>query len=89
MGSVDTVQLRAQLSEVVNRVAYGKERLVLKRRGKGLAVLVPLEDAKRLEELEALEDAADAQAGRRALAEFRKSRKKAIPLSEVKRRLGI
>jgi len=89
MVSVDTVQLRAQLSDVVNRVAFGKERVLLKRRGKDLAVLVPVEDAKRLEELEALEDAADADAGRRALAEFRKSGKKAIPLSAVKRRLRL
>jgi prevent-host-death family protein len=37
---------------VVNRVAFGKERVLLKRRGKDLAVLVPVEDAKRLEELE-------------------------------------
>jgi len=68
---------------MVGRGAYAKERVVLKRRKEGLATSVPLEDVKRLE------DAADAEAGRKALAEFRKSGKKAIPLREVKRRLGI
>jgi hypothetical protein len=39
-----------------------------------------------IEEIEALEDAADAAAGRKALVEFRKSGKRAVPLSEAKRR---
>jgi prevent-host-death family protein len=40
-----------QLAEVLNRVAYGKDRVVLTRRGKALVGIVPLEDLRRLEGL--------------------------------------
>ena len=48
----------------VNRVAYGKERVILSRRGRDLAAIVPLED---VELLEALEDRLDLDAARAAL----------------------
>jgi prevent-host-death family protein len=49
---VNTADLRANISDTVNRVAYGHERVVLTRRGRPLVALVPIAD------LEALEDAA-------------------------------
>ncbi len=49
MTQFSTVEVRTQLSEVINRVAYGKERVVLTRRGKELVTIVPIEDMKRLE----------------------------------------
>lgn len=36
-------EARGQLSELVNRVRFGGERIVLTRHGKGVAALVPLE----------------------------------------------
>jgi prevent-host-death family protein len=36
-------EARAQLSELINRVGYGKERIVLTRHGKPLVALVPAE----------------------------------------------
>ncbi len=36
-------------SEVLSRVAYGRERLVVTRRGRALAALVPIEDLAQLE----------------------------------------
>jgi prevent-host-death family protein len=50
------VRPREGLAEIVNRVAYGHERVVLGRRGRALVALIPAED---LELLEQLEDAAD------------------------------
>jgi prevent-host-death family protein len=50
----------------VNRVRFGGERLSLTRRGRAVAALVSVEDA---ELLERLEDEADLDAARRALAE--------------------
>lgn len=35
---------RAQFSELINRVAYGKEHILLTRHGKPLVALVPAED---------------------------------------------
>jgi prevent-host-death family protein len=41
-------QVKRDISELVNRVAYGGERIVLTSRGKPKAALVSLEDFKRL-----------------------------------------
>jgi prevent-host-death family protein len=57
---------RDSLAEMVNRVRFGGERLTLTRRGRPVAAVVSVEDA---ELLERLEDAADLEAARRALAE--------------------
>ncbi len=73
---------RDNLAELVNRSAYGKERIVLTRRGKGVAALVPMED---LEILEKIEDHLDYEAAAEAL----KEEGEAIPWDEVKRTLGL
>jgi len=44
---------RRELSEAVNRMVYGKgEPIVLSRRGKDLAAIVPIADLKLMEEIE-------------------------------------
>ena len=57
---------RESLAEMVNRVRFGGERLTLTRHGRAVAAVVSVEDA---ELLERLEDAADLEAARQALAE--------------------
>lgn len=47
---IPVTEARAQLSELINRVGYGKERIILTRHGKPLVALVP---AELLEEAEA------------------------------------
>lgn len=42
--SISTVEARNQFADLINRVAYGKERVILTRRGKALVAMVPLED---------------------------------------------
>jgi antitoxin Phd len=74
--------VRKNFSDAVNRVAYGKERVVLKRRGKGIAALVPIED---LEAIEALEDRIDLALARKAL----KEKGKPVSLAALKKRLGL
>ena len=49
MKEVSVTQARAELSNLVNEVAYSHERVVLTRHGKPLAVLVSAEDAKWLD----------------------------------------
>ena len=68
-GLVSAVQVRKRLAEVVNRAAYGKERVILARRGKAVAAIVSLED---VELLEALEDRIDLENARAALTEAEK-----------------
>jgi prevent-host-death family protein len=43
-------ELRLHLSDVMNRTAYGKEQVILTRRGRPFVALVPLEDIESLEQ---------------------------------------
>jgi prevent-host-death family protein len=41
---ISTVEARNNFSDIVNRAAYGKERVILTRRGKPIAAIIPAED---------------------------------------------
>lgn len=84
MAQVSTVDARDNLSDLVNRAAFGGERIILTRRGKELAAIVPIEDVRWMEELEDRIDIADADA---ALEEARE--KGTISLEEFKAQLGL
>ena len=45
-------ELRENLSDLINKSAFGKQRIVLSRRGKRLVALVPIEDLEILEKQE-------------------------------------
>ena len=49
---VPVTQARAELAELINRVVYGGERVVVTRHGKPLAALVSAADLRRLEDLD-------------------------------------
>jgi len=84
MGQVNTVNARAQFSEIINRAAFGKERVTLTRRGKEIVAVVPIEDMKLLE---ALEDKIDLEEAREALSEVKK--KGTVSWKKIKKELGI
>jgi prevent-host-death family protein len=84
--SVSTVAARSNLAEVVNRVAYGKERVVLTRRGRALAAVVPIEDMAALESLEDRDDRRDALA---AKAEMKRLRSKGVTLDALLKEFGV
>jgi hypothetical protein len=65
-------------------VAFGKERVVLRRRGKEVAAVVPIDDLRLLEDLEDRIDLLDA---RTALAESNK--KGAKPFDAILKDLGL
>ena len=46
---VTMTELKQRMGEIVNRVAYGGERVVLLSRGRPKAAIVSLEDLKRLQ----------------------------------------
>jgi antitoxin Phd len=60
MDKVTTADARKNLAEIINQVAYGKEPIVLTRRGKELAAVVSIEDLKLLQKLEDQIDIHDA-----------------------------
>jgi prevent-host-death family protein len=84
MAHLPASKAREGFSDTINRVAFGKERVVLRRRGKEVAAVVPIADLRLLEELEDRIDLADARA---ALAETKK--KGAKPLDAILRDLGL
>jgi prevent-host-death family protein len=47
---IPVTQAREELAELINRVAYGHERIILTRHSKPVACLVPPEDLARLQE---------------------------------------
>ncbi|MBX9254859.1 type II toxin-antitoxin system Phd/YefM family antitoxin [Desmonostoc muscorum CCALA 125] len=63
---ISATEARANFQELINRVEYKGERIVIERHGKAVVAIVGLEDLKRLE---ALEDAIDSELLRRAIAE--------------------
>mgnify|MGYP001421899452 CR=1 FL=1 len=73
--------IRDDLADVVNRVAFGTERIVLERRGKDVAAMVSTDD---LAPLDKLENKIDQDAVRKALGE-----RGSIPWEKVKADLGL
>ena len=57
MITVTARELTDDPAQVLRRVQYGNERVAITRRGKPVAALVPMEDARLLERLEDLTDA--------------------------------
>ncbi len=80
--NVSISKIRNHLADALNRVAYGGERVILERRGKGVAALVSMED---LELLEEIENRLDVEAALKARAEGGKP----IPLEKVWADLGM
>ena len=78
---MNVVDIRYKLADAINRVAYAGERIILERRGKGVAALVSVEDLALLEELE---NQADIRAAKKALKE-----KGGITLDEYKKKHGL
>lgn len=61
---ITSSEARKKFSDIINRTAFGKERMVITRRGKDLAAIIPLED---LELLKRIEDELDAREAQRIL----------------------
>jgi prevent-host-death family protein len=75
-------QLREDLADTINKVAFGGERIVLRRNNKDVAALVSIEDFYLLQDLE---DKLDLAAIKEAMEEPGAS----IPWEDIKKELGI
>jgi prevent-host-death family protein len=82
--AVSTREAREHFSDVINRVAYGKERVILTRRGKPLVAVVPIADVELLETLEDKLDLEDALASLREAEETGTT-----SLERLKQELGL
>jgi len=70
MTRITVSEARKDLSETINKVAYGGRRVVIHRHGKDMVAIISKED---LEMLEYLEDQADLTAVREAMKESRET----------------
>lgn len=84
MSQVPVSKARNEMKDLVNRVAYGKERIYLTSHDKKMVAIVPIEDVEALEAMEASEDI------RIAEERIKRSKKEGTYTSEeLKTRLGL
>lgn len=76
--SMSAAEARENLAELINRVAYGDERIVLTRHGKALVAMVPIDD---LEALDRFQDYLDGQLADEAWEEYQ--REGGIPIEVI------
>jgi prevent-host-death family protein len=81
---VSVADARSDLAELLNRVAYGKQRLVITRHGRELAAVVPVEDLRLMTRLRRFVTRKDVA---RALAELDAG--KTSPWNELRKELGL
>jgi prevent-host-death family protein len=80
--TISTADARKNFADIVNKVAYGKEPIVLTRRGQKIAALVSMDE---LELLQQIEDYIDIEDAKKALAEPGEN----ITAKEVWKQLGL
>ena len=73
-------EARQNFSDILNRAAFGRERVLVHRGKKPVAAIMPVEDYKFLEDLE---DRIDIEEARKRLNE------PTIPWSKIKKELGL
>lgn len=84
MGNPEGKKERDGFADAINRAAFGNERVLLRRRGRAVAAVVPIEDLRFLEDLEDRIDLVEAKA---ALAQANK--KGAQSLDAILKELGL
>ncbi len=83
MTSLTAAEARTHFSEIINKVAYGKDRVLLTRHGKGLAAVISMQD---LDVLKKLEDSSDLrEAGKELL---KAKNEKTVPWDKLKPSAG-
>ncbi|MCK4837210.1 MAG: type II toxin-antitoxin system Phd/YefM family antitoxin [Desulfobulbaceae bacterium] len=80
--TISTADARKHFADLVNQVAYGKEPIVLTRRGQEIAALVSMDE---LELLRQIEDHIDIEDAKKALADPGEN----ISAQEVWKQLGL
>ncbi len=79
---VSVSQAREEFADLVNRAAYKEERVIVTRRGRAIAAIVPIADVAYLERLE---DEYDVKLAEEARAEGGEP----IPWEDIKKEFGL
>ena len=89
MSTVGIAEIKRSISTIVNRVAFGRERIVLTSRGKPKAALVSIEDLQKLEMIDRTTSSPSQAQRKAALAmaqavrEMTLARRGGVPFSDV------
>jgi len=86
MARLTTSKGKGTLPETLDRVVRNRERVIVRRRGKEIAAIVPMEDLAALEEME---DRRDAQDFRSAKRQWQREGKKTVPWERLREELGL
>lgn len=79
---ISTADARKKFADIVNKVAYGHDPVILTRRGENIAALVSMEE---LELLQQIEDVIDINDAKKALSEPGDN----VPSSKFWKKLGL
>lgn len=82
--TITTAEAQDQFSELINQVVHNKDHVILTRRGKEIAAIIPLEDLALLQDLQ---NKHDLQQALDALKEARV--KGSISLEKIKEEIGV
>ncbi|MEJ7843433.1 MAG: type II toxin-antitoxin system Phd/YefM family antitoxin [Rubrobacter sp.] len=83
-------EARKDFRDTLNRVVRGHERLVITRHRDEEVAMIPVEDLRLLERLERqMEDAIDAKAVGRMIAENPRYTEESVPIEDLKEDLGL
>ena len=85
--TVSTTAARDRFADILNRAAYGKERVVMTRRGRPLVAVVPR--SRTSGRLEALEDERDAEEVRRRREAWERAGRPSVSIEDVAARRGV
>ncbi|MFF5253489.1 type II toxin-antitoxin system Phd/YefM family antitoxin [Streptomyces leeuwenhoekii] len=86
---IPVTQARAELADLINRVVYGGERVVVTRHGKPLVALVSAADLERLEELRESERARAGEESREQVIRAVSSVREVTSAPREQQRFGI
>ncbi len=86
MNRMAASKARQEFAETLNQVAYKGRRILLHRRGKDVAALVPVED---LALIEKIEDRIDLEEAAKILTDMKNGSEKPVPWKQVKKELGL
>ena len=80
--TITTVNARKDFSNIINKVSYGQDPIILTRRGKKVAALISIEE---LELLQQIEDVIDIEDAKQALSDAGEN----ISANQVWKQLGL
>lgn len=81
---VSAREARANFADLIGRVSYGNERIIIRRRNKPVVAVISVEDLAFLEEIE---DQLDLIEAKKALQQAKKKGEKPIPWEKIRKEL--